>query len=275
MGATTARPPRGGAGDRPGGHGGRRAHDRSDGRDDVLEDVAAVDGSPRWFQLYRRHSPDYTDDLVRRAAAVGYRALVLTVDLPVLGRRLRDLRNDVHLPPGSWMANEPETRSTEVVGLAAALDRSGTNSWTFEDQSRFVGLSSMPVVVKGVLRGDDARRCVDAGAGAVWVSTHGGRQAHPAVASAVALPEIVAAVGDDAEVYVDGGVRRGSDVLIALALGARAVFLGRPAVWGLATGGADGVRDVLTGLTAELAHTMALCGAANLGELGADLVRPA
>jgi 4-hydroxymandelate oxidase len=123
-----------------------------------------------------------------------------------------------------------------------------------------------------VLRGDDAARCVAAGAAAVWVSTHGGRQADPAVASAEALPEIVAAVGEDAEVYADGGIRSGSDVLTALALGARAVFLGRPTAWGLATGGADGVAGVLGGLTAELAATMALCGLDDVTTVPRDTV---
>nr|MBA3525195.1 alpha-hydroxy-acid oxidizing protein [Geodermatophilaceae bacterium] len=240
-----------------------------------LEDVAAVDDSPRWFQLYRVHGSHYTDDLVHRAAAAGYRALVVTVDLPVLGRRLRDVRNDFDLPEGITLANHPQVLQADGVDLQTALGRVETASWTFTDIAHFAALTPMPVVVKGVLRGDDARRCIDAGARAVWVSTHGGRQADPAVASAVALAEVVAAVGPDTEVYVDGGVRRGSDVLTALALGARAVFLGRPTAWGLATGGADGVRDVLDGLSADLAHTMALCGVPSVDDVTRDLVTPA
>jgi 4-hydroxymandelate oxidase len=146
--------------------------------------------------------------------------------------------------------------------------------WTFDDIGRFAGLSGLPVVVKGVLRGDDAALCVEAGASAVWVSTHGGRQADPVVPSAAALPEVAEAVGEDAEVYVDGGIRSGSDVLTALALGARAVFVGRPAVWGLATGGADGVSRVLAGLSAQLAHTMTLCGLPDVRSVPRDTVTP-
>jgi 4-hydroxymandelate oxidase len=230
----------------------------------ALADVAAVEPeAPKWFQLYRLHSPAYTDDLARRAGQAGYAALVLTVDLPVYGRRLRDVANDFALPEDVPMANRPTD-----PGLPPAP----SPVWTFDDIARFGDLSGLPVVVKGVLRGDDAARCVRAGAAAVWVSAHGGRQADPVVASAHALPEVVDAVGDEAEVYVDGGLRAGSDVLAALALGARAVFVGRPAVWGLATGGADGVARVLAGLSEELTHTMVLCGLGSVGEVPRDVV---
>jgi 4-hydroxymandelate oxidase len=231
-----------------------------------MADVAAIEPhSPKWFQLYRLHSPAHTDDLARRAGEVGYRGLVLTVDLPVLGRRLRDVANRFALPADVPLGNHPPT-------AAAPAD---TPVWTFDDISRFADLSGLPVVVKGVLRGDDATRCVQAGASAVWVSTHGGRQADPVVASAAALPEVVDAVGDEVEVYADGGIRSGSDVLTALALGATAVFVGRPAVWGLATGGADGVSRVLDGLSAQLAHTMALCGLPDVRAVPRDTVTPA
>jgi 4-hydroxymandelate oxidase len=234
----------------------------------ALEDVAAVTpAGPRWFQLYRLHSPTHTDDLARRAGRAGYTALVLTVDLPVLGRRLRDLRHDFALPAGLLLANHPPVQGTQPPLQAVA-----TPGWTFADIERFGEVSGLPVVVKGVLRGDDAARCVAAGAAAVWVSTHGGRQADPAIASAEALPEVVEAVGGDAEVYADGGIRSGSDVVSALALGARAVFLGRPTAWGLATGGADGVARVIGGLTEELAHTMALCGLDDVRAVPRDTV---
>jgi len=236
----------------------------------TLEEVAAVlPHSARWFQLYRLHSGAHTDDLARRAGAAGYRALVLTVDLPLLGRRYRDLRSDFALPAGLRMANHPaEADRPSLQDLATA-------TWTFDDIARFGELSGLPVVVKGVLRGDDAVRCVQAGAAAVWVSTHGGRQVDPAVASAHALPEVVDAVGAQVEVYADGGIRTGSDVLTALALGARAVFVGRPTIWGLATGGADGVAGVLAGLGEELAHTMALCGVDDVRSVPRDTVVPA
>jgi 4-hydroxymandelate oxidase len=229
-----------------------------------LAEVAATEpASPKWFQLYRLHSPAHTDDLARRAGQAGYRALVLTVDLPVFGRRLRDVANDFALPADLPMANHPPQ------GTLAAAD---SPVWTFDDIDRFAGLSGLPVVVKGVLRGDDAALSVEAGASAVWVSTHGGRQADPVVPSAAALPEVVEAVGDEVEVYVDGGIRSGSDALTALALGATAVFVGRPAVWGLATGGADGVSRVLAGLSAQLAHTMALCGLPEVRSVPRDTV---
>jgi 4-hydroxymandelate oxidase len=236
----------------------------------TLEEVAeASAGSPAWFQLYRLHSPGHTDDLARRAGDAGYRALVLTVDLPLLGRRRRDLRHGFALPADLRLAHRPP-------GADLAADTPvEVPTWTFADIGRFGDLSGLPVVVKGVLRGDDAVRCVAAGAAAVWVSTHGGRQADPVVASAHALPEVVGAVGDQVEVYADGGLRHGSDVLTALALGARAVFLGRPTTWGLATGGADGVAGVISGLTAELAHTMVLCGVADVGAVPRDTVVPA
>jgi 4-hydroxymandelate oxidase len=228
-----------------------------------LADVAGVEPlAPKWFQLYRLHSAGHTDDLARRAGATGYRALVLTVDLPVLGRRLRDAANAFALPADLPLGNHP---GADVVP-------GDTPDWTFDDIGRFADLSGLPVVVKGVLRGDDAALCVQAGASAVWVSTHGGRQADPVVPSAAALPEVAEAVGDDVEVYVDGGVRSGSDVLTALALGARAVFVGRPAIWGLATGSADGVSRVLAGLSAQLAHTMALCGVRDVRSVPRDTV---
>ena len=232
-----------------------------------LADVAATEPTwPKWFQLYRLHSPAHTDDLARRAGQAGYRALVLTVDLPVMGRRLRDVANDFALPADLPLANRPP------AGTTAPAD---SPPWTFDDIARFGGLSELPVVVKGVLRGDDAARCVQAGAAAVWVSTHGGRQADPTVASAHALPEVADAVGDEVEIYADGGIRSGSDAFTALALGATAVFVGRPVIWGLAAGGADGVARVLDGLSAQLAHTMALCGVPSVREVPRDTVMPA
>jgi 4-hydroxymandelate oxidase len=229
-----------------------------------LTDVAATEpAAPKWFQLYRLHSPGHTDDLARRAGDAGYRALVLTADVPLLGRRLRDLARDFALPADLPLPNHP------VSGTVAAAD---TPVWTLDDVARFGELSGLPVVVKGVLRGDDAQLCVQAGAAGVWVSTHGGRQVDPAVSSADALPEVVEAVGDEVEVYADGGIRSGSDVLTALALGARGVFVGRPTVWGLATGGAEGVTRVLAGLSAQLAHTMVLCGLDDVTAVPRDTV---
>jgi 4-hydroxymandelate oxidase len=246
-----------------------------------LEDVAAAaPDAPRWFQLYVFADRGFAGELVDRAVAAGYRALVLTVDTPALGRRWRDERNGFALRDGMRMANVPfgmpeDTAAGQGSGLAA-LFADHDRSLTFDDIGWLRDRAGdVPVVVKGVLRGDDARAAVEAGAAGVWVSNHGGRQLDRAVATATALGEVAEAVGDDAEVYVDGGVRRGVDVLTGLALGARAVFVGRPVLWGLAAGGAEGVADVIAGLTDELTHAATLAGVPDVGAVPRDLVTPA
>lgn len=239
-----------------------------------LEDVAAAaPGAPRWFQLYVRRDRSWTAELVARAVAAGYRALVLTVDLPVLGFRRRDERNNFSLPVGMEMANVGSAvPKVEGSGLQAYTDAELEPSLTFDDLEWLRSLSDLPLVVKGVVRADDARACVDAGAAAIAVSNHGGRQLDSAVATADALPEVADAVGAQAEVYVDGGVRGGTDVVKALALGARAVLIGRPILWGLATGGQQGVAAVLGGFAEEVARAFALCGAASVSEVTGDLL---
>jgi len=242
-----------------------------------LEDIAA-DAGPRWMQVYVQKDRAATAALVRRAAAAGYTALVLTVDLPVLGRRRRDERNSFTLPPGLTVANfgldMPAVAGQS--GIAAQVGRDLDPGLTPEDIGWLQDTSGLPVLVKGVLRGDDAQLAVDAGAAGVVVSNHGGRQLDTAISGAQALPEVVAAVASSAnpraEVYVDGGVRAGTDVLKALAMGARAVLVGRPMIWGLATGGAAGVTAVLSELQTELANAMALCGARSIAELTPDLL---
>lgn len=244
-----------------------------------LEDVASCTPDPGWFQLYVHRDRGWTAELVRRAVAAGYSAVVLTVDLPLLGHRRRDEANGFTLPPGLTMANVGAPVPTvEGSGLASYASAELDPSLTPDDITWLAELSGLPIVVKGVLRGDDAVACVTAGAAAIAVSTHGGRQLDTAVATAHALPEVVQAVADRAEVYVDGGLRIGTDVLKALSLGARAVLLGRPVLWGLAVAGEQGVVDVLEQLRAELARAMALTGAAELSALTDDLVfdpRPA
>jgi 4-hydroxymandelate oxidase len=202
---------------------------------------------------------------VQRAAASGFTALVLTGDTPMLGRRLRDVRNAFLLP-------EDVQRAAEAAGAAGGSLVDQDPAITFEHIGWLRDLSGLPVLVKGVLRGDDAVACLDAGAAGVVVSNHGGRQLDGAIASADALPEVVEAIGDRAEVYVDGGIRRGVDVVRALALGARGVMIGRPVLWGLATGGAEGVRRVLRGFQRELTLAMTLCGATTDAEVTGDLV---
>jgi 4-hydroxymandelate oxidase len=236
----------------------------------TIEEIAeAAPRAPRWFQLYVYRDRRIATDLVRRAAASGYQAVVMTVDVPVPGNRERDKRNRFQLPPGMGLANltVPEDR-VDVVNIATHFDPTAT----LETIGWLAEQARLPVVVKGVLRGDDAVACLDAGAAAIVVSNHGGRQLDGAVATADALPEVVEAVAGRAEVYVDGGIRRGTDVVKALALGARAVLVARPVVWGLATGGAQGVQRVLGGYRDELERDLALCGTPTLEDLTPDLV---
>ncbi|MDP9340842.1 MAG: alpha-hydroxy-acid oxidizing protein [Actinomycetota bacterium] len=239
----------------------------------TLEEVAEA-GGRRWFQLYVQRDRDFTAGLVKRADAAGYSAIVLTADLPVVGARDRDVRNDFQLPGDVRYANmlvqrPPEGRGS---GLAAFIGFQGDPSLSWEDVSWLRSLTGLPFVLKGVVRADDARRAVDAGFEGIVVSNHGGRQLDGAVSSMDALPEVVEAVGDAADVLVDGGVRRGSDVLKALALGARAVLVGRPVLWGLAVDGEDGVRRVLDLLRAELDVAMAIAGCRSVADATPDLV---
>lgn len=237
-----------------------------------IEEVAAErGGAPQWFQLYLFPDRAWQEALLDRLAAAGFQAVVLTVDQPVGGWSPRAARLPV--PP------REEIRHVNMPG--APIGRNAYDPTTkgkvlypatFRDLEWLARRSPIDVFVKGVLRGDEARRCVEAGARAVIVSNHGGRHLDTVVTTAQALPEVVAAVGRHAEVYVDGGLRRGTDVLKALALGARAVLIGRPAVWGLAVNGADGVRDVLRHLRDELARAMALAGVPRLADATADLI---
>jgi 4-hydroxymandelate oxidase len=227
-----------------------------------LEDVAAA--GARWFQLYVYPDRSFTRDLVDRAKAAGYSALVVTVDTaatPRLKYGLGELRRGLPTAlPGETLTGLP---------APAAMPDPALTGRDLEWLRDFAGL---PVVVKGVLRGDDARECVEAGAAAIVVSNHGGRTLDGALATADALPEIVEAVAGRLEVYVDGGVRTGADVVRALALGARAVLIGRPPIWALALGGAAGVQNLLEGFRADLIRTLSFCGCASLEEVGPDLV---
>jgi 4-hydroxymandelate oxidase len=245
-----------------------------------LEDVAAAASGPLWFQLYVYKDRAITRELLRRAKAAGYRAVVLTVDTPVLGRRERDLRNGFSLPPGvrlenlAWLADE----RAGITGWS-----SSSSFWAYVHEQLDASLDwsvvewlrseiDLPILVKGVMTAEDARLAVEHGAAGVVVSNHGGRQLDGAEATVRALPEVVEAVGGRVEVLMDGGVRRGTDVLKALALGARAVLLGRPVLWGLAARGEDGVLRVLDLLRRELEVAMALCGLSRIADVRRELV---
>jgi 4-hydroxymandelate oxidase len=240
----------------------------------AFDDVVAQRGNAaQWFQLYLPPGRKGTEALLGRVAELGFRAVVFTVDMAAHGWSPRAAREPVpqsddirheNLPgrPVAWAAYTPATAGQVVYPS------------TFADLEWLVKHAGVDVVVKGVLRGDDARRCVELGAKGIVCSNHGGRHLDSNMPTAEALPEIVAAVGRHAEVYVDGGIRRGTDILKALALGARAVLVGRPALWGLGVNGADGVRDVLDHLRTELIRAMALSGVARIGDATPDLVAP-
>lgn len=229
----------------------------------IEEVAAAAPEAPRWFQLYWGPDRGVVSDVVSRAEAAGFRAIVLTVDLPVLGRRERDLRTGFEIPPEVPVpAFSALAESTGAIS-PAAIHWSVDNSLTWKDLEWLRSVTSLPLLVKGVLTADDATLAVEAGAQAVVVSNHGGRQLDGVAASLDALPEVVDAVGGRAEVLVDGGIRRGTDVVKALALGARAALAGRAPLYGLAVDGADGVERVLGLLRAEIELALALCGCAS------------
>jgi isopentenyl diphosphate isomerase/L-lactate dehydrogenase-like FMN-dependent dehydrogenase len=244
----------------------------------TIEDVAATGPGARWFQLYVYKDRGLTADLVRRAEAAGFGAIVLTVDGQVWGRRYRDARGAFTLPPGMTLANLatagvdrlPDTGKDS--GLAAYMTSLLDPALDWNGVAELAASTSLPVVLKGILHADDARLAVAHGAAGVLVSNHGGRQLDGVPATFDVLESVVAAVDGRAEVYLDGGVRRGTDVIKALALGARAVAVGRPVVWALASGGRRGVTRMLAMLREECDIALALCGAASPAELTRDLV---
>lgn len=239
----------------------------------TLEEIAASTSAPKWFQLYVHKDRDVTAQLVHRAEKAGYAALVLTVDVPVLGRRLLDVRNGFALPRGLKFANlQAFVGQSGGSQLAEFFASRHDASLSWADLKWLCSLSSLPLWLKGILRGDDAKRALDAGAAGIIVSNHGGRQLDGAVAAIEALPEVVAAVKQRVPVLVDGAMRWGTDVLKALAIGADAVMLGRPLLYGLAVGGAKGARAVFEILREEIDRAMALCGCATLRDITRDLV---
>ncbi|MBW3628687.1 MAG: alpha-hydroxy-acid oxidizing protein [Gemmatimonadetes bacterium] len=227
-----------------------------------LEEIARVATAPLWFQLYVQSDREFTTRLVRAAEEAGCRALCLTVDNPVLGARNRQARSGFRLPAGAltpYLDDLNNGRRDLFTAERVAV--------TWKDVEWLRSLSSMPVLLKGILTGSDARLAVESGAAGVIVSNHGGRNLDTLPATIEALPEVVAGVAGRLPVLVDGGIRRGTDVLKSIALGADAVLIGRPYLYGLGTGGAGGVQRVVDILRRELELAMTLCGRASLAAL--------
>lgn len=245
-----------------------------------LEDVAAAATGPLWFQLYVYRDREVTRDLVRRAEAAGCRALVLTVDTPRLGRRERNMRRPFALPDGVEISNLQRYGTPEALRWAGTstfgeyVHRLIDDSLTWESVDWLRSITKLPVVIKGILAPADAELSIAHGASGIVVSNHGGRQLDGAIATIAALPDIATAVRRRIPILLDGGVRRGTDVLKALALGASAVLIGRAYLWGLAADGQAGVSRVLQMLRDELELAMALAGCRSTAEIAGDLAVP-
>jgi isopentenyl diphosphate isomerase/L-lactate dehydrogenase-like FMN-dependent dehydrogenase len=246
-----------------------------------LEDVASAAPGPKWFQLYVYKDREVTRTLVQRAEAAGYRALCVTVDVPLIGNRERDLRNAFTFPyplpnfagfEQAGLEKLPIGVVNVQSGLGAYIASKWDPSLSWKDIEWFRSITRLPMVIKGVLTAEDAVLAADHGASAVVVSNHGGRQLDSVPSGIAALPEVAEAVGDRLEIYMDGGVRRGTDVLKALALGARAVLIGRPYMYALAVGGEEGVRRALEILRQEISRAMALSGRPAVSTIDRSLV---
>jgi 4-hydroxymandelate oxidase len=245
----------------------------------LMEEIAAAAAGPVWFQLYVFKDRGLTRALVQRAEAAGFTALQVTCDVPVMGLREADMRNAFHLPP------EYSIRNVEGAGFGtlppgdaemghALYTRCRFDAdLTWQDVAWLCSLTKLPVLVKGVLRGDDAVKAIESGACGVVVSNHGGRQLDTAISTIEALPEVVEALAGRGDVVIDGGIRRGTDVLKCLALGAKLAQVGRPVLWGLSLGGEAGAARVLTTLRNEFDNAMALCGCRTIISITRDLVQ--
>ena len=243
-----------------------------------IEEVAQVATGPKWFQLYVYKDREATRALVDRAVAAGFEALVLTVDAQIWAHRERDVRNRFHLPAGLEARNLLAAGKADMPqmdqgsGLGAYVQSLFDPSLSWRDVEWLAGISDLPVMIKGVVHPDDAVSAADHGAAAVVVSNHGGRQVDTAPATFEVLPRIADAAGDRLEILMDGGVRRGSDIVKALARGARAVGIGRAALWGLSVDGQAGVEHVIHILADEFERVAALCGCRTVQEIHSDLL---
>lgn len=223
-----------------------------------LEEIAGAANGPLWFQLYVFNRQGVAE-LLQRVAAAGYQALVLTVDSPRWGQKERAIRSGFQIPTKGNFIDQADARDTVP--------------FTWKDLAWLKSLGHLPIILKGILTAEDARLAVEHGVEGIIVSNHGGRQLDGVPASIEVLPEIVDAVSQHCEIYMDGGIRRGTDVLKALALGARAVLVGRPILWGLAVQGQEGARHVLELLRAELELAMALAGRPTIASIDRSLIR--
>lgn len=229
-----------------------------------LDEVAAQTNAPKWFQLYCDATAQGTDERIKRAADAGFKAIAITVDTPFLGLRYKGLGNL------AVFANEVAELQQRTGFDFSGFVETPTLDW--REIERVCAHAELPILLKGILHPDDARLAVDVGVAGVIVSNHGARQLDGTVPPALALPDIVEAVADRVEVYVDGGIRSGVDVLRALALGARAVLIGRPYLWALAIAGEDGVRELLERFAAEIRNAMALSGQKDATNVDRDIV---
>uniref|UniRef100_A0A8C2MW72 (S)-2-hydroxy-acid oxidase n=1 Tax=Cricetulus griseus TaxID=10029 RepID=A0A8C2MW72_CRIGR len=239
----------------------------------TLEDiVAAAPRGFRWFQLYVQSDWELNKQLIRRAEGLGFKALVITVDVPVTGKRRRDIRNQLNLEANIMLKDlrSPEGNSTQSAKFHMSLP---SRSFCWNDLSLLQSITQLPIILKGILTKEDAELAVKHNVQGIFVSNHGGRQLDEVPASIDALTEVVAAVKGKVEVYMDGGVRTGNDVLKALALGAKCIFLGRPIIWGLACKGEHGVKEVLNILKEEFQTSMVLSGCRSVAEISPDLIQ--
>ncbi|XP_053601814.1 2-Hydroxyacid oxidase 1 [Plodia interpunctella] len=245
-----------------------------------IEEVAqAAPKATKWFQLYIYNDREVTKSLVARAEKAGFKALVLTVDTPLFGIRRADIRNQFTLPPHLKLANFDGHLSTKIQstkggsGLNNYVSGLFDKSLTWDAIKWLKSITSMPIIVKGILRPDDAVKAIEAGCSGILVSNHGARQLDGVPATIEVLPEIVEAVKKyNTEVYLDGGVTTGTDVYKALALGARMVFVGRPALWGLSVGGQAGVQKMLDIFRTELEYTLQIAGTPSISDITRDMV---
>lgn len=230
---------------------------------------------PLWFQLYMQADPGVTRQLVQRAEQAGYEALVVTVDAPTSGARDRERREHFRLPHGIFAANLPDHHQSNPIQQgqsSGVFNHLPPNTPTWANLERLQSLTRLPILLKGILHEDDARQAAQMGFSGVIVSNHGGRTLDTAPATSQVLPRIADAVAGNMAILVDGGIRRGTDVVKAIALGAHAVLVGRPCVFGLANAGAVGVAHVLRLLRDELEIAMALCGCSNIGHINRSVL---